>query len=80
MSFYSNKNLSNWSVAGLLVLAVLLILLGIFYPLILIWCLNTLFSSLSIPYSFWTWLAMTLLNIGLFGGIRWQLAKISNKL
>lgn len=46
--------------------AVLLILLiVIFYPLAIIWALNTLFG-LSIAYSFVNWLAIIVLKIFLF--------------
>ena len=27
-------------------------------PLVTIWALNTLFPTLAIPYTFWTWLAV----------------------
>lgn len=47
----------------LVILAILIILILIFGPLISIWALNTLFA-LSIPYTFWTWLAM--FWVGLF--------------
>ncbi len=28
-----------------------------FWPFIFIWALNTLFPTLAIPFTFWTWLA-----------------------
>lgn len=49
---------------------VLLILLALsfmaFWPLALIWALNTLFPMLAITYSFWNWLAVCVLNITYF--------------
>lgn len=35
-------------------------------PLITIWALNTLFPTLSIPFTFWTWLAVAALQFQLF--------------
>lgn len=31
-------------------------------PLLLLWALNTLFPTLNIPFTFWTWLAAFLLS------------------
>ena len=49
-----------------LLLVLLIAVLVVAAPLISIWALNTLFS-LSIPYTFWTWLAMVWVNIVTFG-------------
>lgn len=38
-------------------------LLIVFGPLAVIWSLNTLFPILVIPYNFYTWLAVVLLNL-----------------
>lgn len=38
------------------------VFLVIFGPFIAIWSLNTLFPSLAIPYTFWTWLAALFLS------------------
>lgn len=35
-------------------------------PLLTIWALNTVFPSLSIPFTFWTWLAVAVLQLQLF--------------
>lgn len=48
---------------GVFGMIVLVILAFIFSPLLTIWVLNTLFVSLAIPYTFWTWLAAMLLNL-----------------
>ena len=34
-------------------------------PLLTIWALNTLFPSLTIPFTFWTWLAVAVLQFQL---------------
>jgi hypothetical protein len=49
-------------------LAVLLILLIVFGPLITIWSLNTLFN-LGIAYTIWTWLATAWLSLVTFGSV-----------
>ena len=38
-------------------------LLIVFGPLAVIWSLNTLFPILAIPYNFYTWFAVVLLNL-----------------
>ncbi len=35
----------------------------IFFPLAVIWGLNTLFPVLAIPFTFWTWLAVVVLGM-----------------
>ena len=45
--------------AGIVMLAAVVI----FYPFILVWCINTLFTT-NIPYSFYTWLASAMLYWG----------------
>jgi hypothetical protein len=47
-------------IAGLVLLVVLIIAIG---PLLTIWALNTLFPVLTIPYTFWTWLAVIFLGV-----------------
>lgn len=39
----------------------LILLLIVFFPFAIIWALNTLFATV-IPYTFWTWLAVIVLN------------------
>lgn len=55
-------------------LAVFLVALFIafiaFWPMAIIWAINTLAPAMSIPYSFWTWLAVVILNISTFGGLQ----------
>lgn len=57
----------------LVLLGVLFLCLFLAWPLVIIWSLNTLFVSLSIPYSFWTYLAVMVLNVSTFGGLAMQL-------
>lgn len=57
MNYYTK---STVTLITLLVLAVTVIILG---PLATLWALNTLFPVLSIPYTFWSWLAVVVLNL-----------------
>ena len=66
MSFM-NKN--NVPVAILALVLITAVCVMIAWPLMIIWALNTLFITLSIPYSFWTWLAVAILNVSTFGGL-----------
>jgi hypothetical protein len=47
------------TIVSVLTLAILAI---IFVPLATIWSLNTLFPILSIPYTFYSWLAVVVMN------------------
>jgi hypothetical protein len=51
--------------AGIIVVAMILLVVG---PLLTIWCLNTLFPALAIPYTLATWAASALLGSALFAG------------
>jgi hypothetical protein len=66
---YILEDLSWWKVAILLLLLVLLILLFFAYPLLIIWAINTLVPTLAIQYSFWTYIAVCILNFATFGGL-----------
>jgi len=48
------------TIVSILIFAILSI---IFVPLATIWSLNTLFPILSIPYSFYSWLAVVVMNL-----------------
>jgi hypothetical protein len=48
------------TIVSILIFAILAI---IFVPLATIWSLNTLFPILSIPYSFYSWLAVVVMNL-----------------
>jgi hypothetical protein len=52
------------TIVALLTFAVLLIIFG---PLATIWSLNTLFPVLAIPFGFYQWLAVIVLNLTVFG-------------
>ena len=43
---------------------VTVIVFAIFSPFVTIWCLNTLFAALAIPYTLETYIAALLLNTG----------------
>ena len=60
---YLSKFKEGNSLALLAGLFLVLILVVIFAPFAIIWSLNTLFVALAIPYSFWSWLAVVVLNI-----------------
>lgn len=81
LSKYFIAEQPDWWHYVLAVLFVAVVLAAILaWPLVLIFALNTLFTSLSIPYTFWTWLSVMILNIGLLGSIRRNLVKIADKL
>jgi hypothetical protein len=58
-------NFKNITLVSFMVL--LIILCVVFGPLIVIWCLNTLFPVLAIPYNIWTWLAVIGINASIRG-------------
>jgi hypothetical protein len=43
--------------------AILIIAIIVYGPLATIWALNTLFPVLSIPYTFYSWLAVFVMNL-----------------
>lgn len=47
---------------GLVGLVIALLILGILWPLVVIWAVNTLFAF-GIAYTFWTWLAVLVLTL-----------------
>jgi len=51
------------AIVALLTFAVLLLIFG---PLAIIWSLNTLFPILAIPFGFYQWAAVVLLNLTVF--------------
>ena len=56
-----NKNSAE--IVAILLAVVVAILVVAFVPLTILWALNTLFPVLAIPYSFWHWLAVVVLNL-----------------
>ncbi len=50
-------------ILGSLLFVAFLGLLLVFGPLAIIWSLNTLFPILAIPYNFYSWFAVVLLNL-----------------
>ena len=69
MSNVTFMNKTNAPVAILAIVLITVVCVMIAWPLAIIWALNTLFVTLSIPYSFWTWLAVVVLNVSTFGGL-----------
>lgn len=47
---------------GLVGLVIAVLILGILWPLVVIWAVNTLFAF-GIDYTFWTWLAVLVLTL-----------------
>jgi uncharacterized BrkB/YihY/UPF0761 family membrane protein len=60
-------NKEKYQMFGMLAIILIALLLIIFVPIATIWALNTLFPILAIPYNFWSWLAVIILNTTLFG-------------
>lgn len=52
----------NTKTAGIIFMAFLIVFLVVLGPLAMLWALNTLFPVLAIPYNFYTWGAVILLN------------------
>ena len=65
----SKFNKTNTPIVILVLVLITALCVIVAWPLVIIWALNTLFITLSIPYSFWTWLAMAVLNVSTFGGL-----------
>lgn len=53
----------NKDIAAIVLLLTIAVVLIVFGPLAIIWSLNTLFPVLSIPYSFYSWLAVIIMNL-----------------
>ena len=56
-------NYHTKSTVTLITLLVIVILAIIFGPLAIIFALNNLFPILAIPYNFYTWLSVVILNL-----------------
>ena len=65
---------------GILAVFVLAIVVIVFWPLVIIWAINTVLPTLAISYGFWQWLAVVVLQLSTFGGLSVTLREISNKL
>jgi hypothetical protein len=39
------------------------------WPFAILWAVNTLVGTVVVPYTFWNWLAVVVLNISTFGGL-----------
>lgn len=51
--------MKNFGILTVVLVAIALIFVG---PFLVIWSLNTLFPSLAIEFSIWTWLAVVILT------------------
>lgn len=49
-------------VSGAIGVILLILFILTISPLVIIWGLNTVFPVLAIPYTFWTWLGVVVLN------------------
>lgn len=72
--------MKNLSFAGIALILILCTAVIVFWPFVLIFALNTLFITLSIPYTFWTWLSVAILQLSTFGGLATILRSIEKKL
>jgi hypothetical protein len=60
MNKMTKAQIQFWSlIAGISLLVIAII----FMPLAVVWALNTLFPVLAIPYNFWSWLAVIVINL-----------------
>lgn len=57
------------SIVAILVLATLIVIFG---PLATLWAVNTLFPMLAIPYNFYSWLAVVVLNLTLRSSVSFK--------
>lgn len=69
MSNLSNLSFFNKTNMILVLVLITAVCTIVAWPLAIIWALNTLFITLSIPYSFWTWLAVVVLSVSTFGSL-----------
>jgi len=58
-----NKIKQTESVVALVLLLLFCLVLIVLWPMVVIWALNTLFPLLAITYTFWSWLAVVILNV-----------------
>ena len=75
-----NIQYNAMTAVGFILFVVFLLAVIVFWPFLLIFALNTLFVSLSIPYTFWTWLSVAILQMSTFGGLATILKRIEGKL
>jgi len=54
---------NNFKIALGIVLISALIAIGLLWPFAIVAALNTLFPILSIPYNFWSWLSVVVLQL-----------------
>lgn len=49
---------------------ILFLTLMLLWPFAILWAVNTLVGAVVVPYTLWNWLAVVVLNISTFGGLR----------
>lgn len=54
---------NNFKIALGIVLISAIIVIGLLWPFAIVAALNTLFPLLSIPYNFWSWLSVVVLQL-----------------
>lgn len=59
--------MKTFLVGVVLVLSLVVLLL---WPFAILWAVNTLVGTVVVPYTLWNWLAVVVLNISTFGGLR----------
>ena len=63
---------TNKDILSIIVIFVLAVLVAIFAPLATLWAVNVLFPVLAIPYNFYSWLAVLVLNLTLRSSVSFK--------
>jgi hypothetical protein len=63
---------TNKDILSLIAILAFAILALIFGPLVTLWAVNTLFPLLAIPYNFYSWLAVVVLNLTLRSSVSFK--------
>jgi hypothetical protein len=63
---------TNKDILSIIAILAFAILALIFGPLVTLWALNTLFPLLAIPYNFYSWLAVVVLNLTLRSSVSFK--------
>lgn len=77
---YDKKYFENLGWVAFIGIVVFVVVVLVFFPFLLIWCVNILGPALSIPYNFYTWLATWILWWFTWGRTAVQLNQIKEKL
>lgn len=63
---------TNKDILSIIAILVLAVLIVIFAPIATLWAVNTLFPMLAIPYNFYSWLAVVVLNLTLRSSVSFK--------